>query len=274
MRTHASLFGGAALLVLLALSAGCSPRRVHEEPVLDQGDRVAVPEDGPRAEAAAADRESLAGRREAVRAVALANCEEPACEAIVRGEVRPGLTEDAVLAATGTTREAWQVRRAGSSVVMTPRSLEDPPSDAVGDLVMVQLADGEVDRYAYREAQGVRLVDEPADATTEARAAALAEMLVREGDELAAAGRFDAALNRYDRADILDPDQPMTAYRIATTLDKQLRPIEALVQYRLFLHQLELEKIRARGEVAAEIAEAIAHARERIIVLEKRSSGG
>jgi hypothetical protein len=62
----------------------------------------------------------------------------------------------------------------------------------------------------------------------------------------------------------------MVAYRIASVLDKQLRPIQARIQYELFLHRLEMEKIRARGEVAANIAEAIARARERIIVLEKR----
>jgi len=62
----------------------------------------------------------------------------------------------------------------------------------------------------------------------------------------------------------------MIGYRIATVLDKELRPIEALIQYRLFLHQLELENIEARGDAAAKMADAIARARERIIVLEKQ----
>ena len=58
--------------------------------------------------------------------------------------------------------------------------------------------------------------------------------------------------------------------RIATTLDKQLRPIEAILRYQLFIHQLELEKINARGDAAAKIAEAIARAHERIVVIENR----
>jgi hypothetical protein len=83
------------------------------------------------------------------------------------------------------------------------------------------------------------------------------------------ANRLDLALARYDQADILRPGHPETTLRIATTLDKQLRPVEALIRYRLFLHQLELEKIEAQGDAAAKLAEAIALAQQRIIVLEK-----
>ncbi len=263
-----------ALAGLVAAAAACSSRQVDEEPVIEQGDRVEVPTDDPTASGPdATSAEALAERREAIRAAALAECEGEACDAIARGEVRPGLTETGVLAATGTTGEAWRIRRTGSSVVMTPRSLDHPPTDAVSELVLVQLADGEVARYAYREAQGVQLVDEPADATAEGRAGALADLLVREGDELAAAGELDAALERYDRADVLTRDRPLLDYKIASVLDKQLRPIQALIQYRLFLHRLELEKLRARGEIAANIAEAVSRARDRIIVLEKRTSG-
>lgn len=262
-----------AVLALAALAAACSTRQVDEEPVIEQGDRVEVPESDPTA--AGPDSTSpaaLAERREAVRAAALAECEGDACDAIVRGEVAPGLTEAGVLAATRTTAGAWRIRRNASSVVMTPRTLVHPPADAVGELVLVQIADGEVARYAYREAQGIRLVDEAADATPEGRAEALADMLVAEGDELAAAGELDAALDRYDRADVLTRDRPMLSYKIASILDKQLRPIQALIQYRLFLHRLELEKLRARGEIAANIAEAVSRSRDRIIVLEKRTS--
>lgn len=261
-------------LVLVALVAACSTRRVEEEPVVDQGDRVEVPDGDPGADGAARTGSAeLAQRREAIRATALAECAADACDAILRGELRPGLTENGVLAATGTTGEAWEIRRSGSSVVMTPRSLTHAPTDAVGEVALVQIADGRVSRYAYRESGGIRLVDEPADATAEGRAAALARMLVEEGDRLAAAGELDTALDRYDRADVLDPDHPLTAYRIAAVLDKQLRPIQALIQYRLFLHRLEMEELRARGEIAAEVAEAIARARDRVIVLEKRTSG-
>lgn len=277
METRASrtIRRGTAVLAMAALTTAitaCSSKKVHEEPIIEQGDRVEVPEGDPTAGDGSAGSENLAERREAVRAAALAECEGEACDAIVRGEVRPGLTENGVLAATGTTSDAWRIRRSGSTVVMTPRSLTHPPADAVSELVLVQLADGEVARYAYRETQGVRLVDEASDATTEGRAEALADMLVRQGDELAAVGEFDEALDRYDRADVLVPDRPMITYKIATALDKQLRPVQALIQYRLFLHRLEMEKLRARGEIAANIAEAIARARERIVVLEKRTA--
>jgi hypothetical protein len=61
----------------------------------------------------------------------------------------------------------------------------------------------------------------------------------------------------------------MVQYKIATLLDQQLRPIEALMRYKRFLHQMELERINAVGDAYAKQADAIARARERIIVLEK-----
>lgn len=100
--------------------------------------------------------------------------------------------------------------------------------------------------------------------------AATAARLLREGDEYTAAGRLDLALKRYDQADVLRPNHPETNLRIAQVLDKQLRPVEAVLRYRMFIHQMELERIRAHGEVAAGIAEAIARARERVVVLERR----
>ena len=93
---------------------------------------------------------------------------------------------------------------------------------------------------------------------------AMVSLLVASG-----VGAMVAALNRYDRADILRPGDPMTTYRIATALDKELRPIQALVQYQLFLHQLELERIDAEGDAAAKLADAIAQARARIIFIER-----
>ena len=61
----------------------------------------------------------------------------------------------------------------------------------------------------------------------------------------------------------------MLDYRIATVLDKALRPVEALIRYQLFLHRLDLERIQAVGEAYANIAAAQIAARERIIVLER-----
>lgn len=210
-----------------------------------------------------------AEEREAITAEALAACSPRVCDAVLRGEIAMGMNEAQVLAATRTTERAWSLRRAGDATVFVPRSLVDPPSDIVGDVVLVQLADHAVSRVGYREAQGIRVVDSERDASTEGRAEALAEALLREGDDLAARGDLDSALDRYDRASILTPDDPMLEYRIASVLDKQLRPIEALIQYRLFLHELELERIEARGRAAGHLADAIAQARQRIIVLEK-----
>jgi len=256
---------GAPLLLITAAAVvlGCSTRRVDEEPVIEQGDRIPPASDtvrpGTSTTADAPD-----------RAAALAECTGAVCDALARGELALGMNEDQVLVATHSGRSAWQVRRSGEAVVMTPSDMSRPPDDAVAPVAWVQIRDGSVIRYAYDESQGVRLVSGPEDTTLEGRAEARGRALLEEGDELAAAGDLDRALNRYDRADILLRDDPMVTYRIATTLDKQLRPIQALLQYKLFLHRLELEKIRARGEVAANIAEAIARARERIIVLEKR----
>lgn len=262
---------GVGAVALAFLLVACSGKRVHEEPIMENGDRVSVEE--PEEEAAAgADRgEELRARRDSIAAEALATCEGDLCAALARGEVSVGMTLAHVLAASGSTEESWRVRRSGPATVLLPRSPADPPADGIAPLAIVQLRGGRVVSFGYREPEGVRLVRSPEDATADARAAARAERLVGEGDELAARGRFEAALDRYDRADVIRPGDPLVAYKIATALDKQLRPIEALIQYRLFLHRLELERIEARGEAAAKLADAIARARERIIVLERRT---
>jgi tetratricopeptide (TPR) repeat protein len=258
------------ILPVLALAA-CAPTRVHERPIMQSGDRVGAPDaaiEAARQDAILSERDAIA-RRDAVAAAALASCAPDICAAITRGEVALGMTEAQVLAATRTTEGAWHSRDAGGATVMVPATRSLAPTDAAGQIAMVQLRDGRVAAYSYNEAQGVRLVASPQDATTAGRAAAMADMLVREGDDYMARGEFDMALNRYDRAHVLRPNDAMTEYRIATLLDKQLRPIEALIRYQLFLHQLEIEKIRATGEAYGYLASAIAHARERVIVLER-----
>ncbi len=263
-----ALAGGLAATLWLG---GCATHRIHEQPIMENGDRVEVPSGREAADPGASAR--MAAERvsaDSIRAEALATCSGDVCDALVRGELALGMSESQVLAATRTSAAAWRIRRSGPAVVLMPRSLDDGPSDGVADVAMVRLDGGRVASYAYDEATGVRLVSKPEDATTGGRADALAEQLLREGDDLVASGDLDGALNRYDRADVLRPDDPMIGYRIATVLDKELRPIEALIQYRLFLHQLELENIEARGDAAAKMADAIARARERIIVLEKQ----
>ena len=77
-------------------------------------------------------------------------------------------------------------------------------------------------------------------------------------------------MDRYDRADVLRADDPETTLRIARVLDKSLRPYEAELRYRAFLHQMELERIRVTGEAYAKWAAAIAEARDRVVVLDRR----
>ena len=259
------------LLLALAAFAACVPKKVHEEPIMENDQRVG---DSSAAVAAAtaqaADAQAKAREREALTAQAMADCTPDVCEALVRGEVAIGMNETQVLAATGTTDDAWSIRQAGDATVMMPATSLSPPTDVVGDIVVVQLASNSVSRYAYREAQGVRMVDSPYDASTEGRAEALADALLREGDDYAARGDFEAALNRYDRVSILTPGDPMIDYKIAESLDKALRPYAALIQYQLFLHRMRLETIEARGEAAARMAEAIALAQQRILILERQ----
>jgi tetratricopeptide (TPR) repeat protein len=260
------------ILPVLALAA-CAPKRVHEQPVLVNGDRVAGPDaiiQSSREQTARETRDAQ-NQRDVLAANAYASCTPEICAAITRGEIALGMTETQVLAATRTTDGAWQTRDAGESSVMVPLNRREAPHDAVGELAMIQLRNGRVAAYSYNEAQGVRLVAAPQDATTAGRASALADMLVREGDDLVARGEFDMALNRYDRAQVLRGNDAQIDYRIATVLDKQLRPIEALLRYQLFLHRLELEKIQAVGEAYGNLANAIAHARERVIVLERQT---
>jgi tetratricopeptide (TPR) repeat protein len=261
-----------SILTLAALAA-CTPARVQEEPVLEPGDRVATAD---ASVAAVRGRTALArteaeGRRDALAAEALTSCAPEVCAAIARGEVMLGMSEAQVLATTGTTEGAWRVRDAGAATLMVPASHSAAVRDATGELAMLQLQNGLVTTYSYREPQGVRVVSRPQDATSEGRASAMAEQLAREADDYVARGELGAALDRYDRAAILRPDDAMLDYRIASILDRQLRPVEALIRYQLFLHKLELEKIEARGQAWAYMAEAIAHARERVIVLEKRA---
>lgn len=259
---------GVALLVVGA----CAPKRIHEEPVLRTGDRV--PGESGAVDVARADADGAAearARRDSLSVVALSTCAADVCGGLAGGEVMLGMNTAQVLAATRTTEGAWQFRGGPAAQVMVPASLDAPPRDALGEIALIQLRDGRVSTYSYREAQGVRMVAEPADATTAGRASALAEMLVREGDDLTARGDLRQALDRYDRAQILRPGDALVDYRIATVLDKQLRPIEALVRYQLFLHRLELEKIEARGRASGYLADAIAQARQRVIVLEKQA---
>jgi non-ribosomal peptide synthetase component E (peptide arylation enzyme) len=264
--------GQAGVAIALSLLTACNgPRVVQEEPVLVTGDRVAAADSVIIAEAArAAERQALAaGRRDSLLLAAAAECTGDACAALARGEVALGMSAAQVMAATRTADAAWSVRRAGAAATMTPATLAHPPRDVVGELALVQLAGGRVSAITYRERQGLRTVTTPADATGAGRSRALADQLIQEGDDFNAAGERALALDRYDRALVLVQNDPMLNYKVATLLDLQLRPVEALMRYQKFLLSLELQRIDATGTANARLAEAIALAQQRVVVLQR-----
>lgn len=263
----------APTLFITALAASCAnPKRIDEGPitVMQNGDRVSPPVHTIDAATTQALESGVAGRerRDSIAAVAFASCAPSVCAALGRGEVALGMTEAQVLAATRTTELAWTVRRSGGVAVLAPRDADAAPRDAVAPLALVQLAGGTVASVTYREPQGLRTVASAADVAGANVARATA--LTREGDAMAAAGDFTAALERYDRASVVSQADPELQYKMATALDKLLRPREAELRYRLFLHRLELETIAAHGEANAKLAGAVMAARERIVVLEKQ----
>ncbi|HEX9484411.1 MAG TPA: hypothetical protein VF929_07505 [Gemmatimonadaceae bacterium] len=260
----------APTIFVTALATACAnPKRIDEAPiaVMRNGDRVASPTHTTDAATTVALEVGIAGRqrRDSLTAVALASCEASVCAALGRGELAIGMTEAQVLAATRTTDIAWSVRRSGRGAVLVPREADAVPRDAIAPVALVQLADGAVAGVTYREPQGLRTVSGAAD--TDNAGVSRAAALVREGDALAVMGDFTAALDRYDRASILTPANAEVQYKTAAALDKLLRPVEAQLRYKLFLHQLELQKIEAVGNANAKLSDAIVHARERIVVL-------
>jgi tetratricopeptide (TPR) repeat protein len=261
------------LFIGALIASGCAPKRIDEMPItiMRNGDRVAEPSSAIDAAAAEASSNQLAGRerRDSIAASAFTNCAPRICAALGRGEIALGMNEAQLLAATRTTGDAWTVRRSGGVAVLAPRDADTAPRDAVAPVALVQIADGMVASVTYSEPQGLRTVSSAADVSGANRARA--DALVKEGDALAAAGEFTGALERYDRASVVDRADPMLEYKMATSLDKLLRPREAELRYTLFLHRLELEKIEAVGDANAKLAEAIAQARQRVMVIERQA---
>jgi hypothetical protein len=264
----------APTLFITALAASCAnPKRVHEAPitVMHNGDKIEAPLRTLDAATTQALESRIEGRdkRDSITTVALAGCAPDVCAALGRGEITLGMTEAQVLATTRTTELAWTSRRSGSVSVLAPRDVDAGPRDAVGPVMLVQLAGGRVASLTYREPQGLRTISSAADADDANRLRAVA--LTREGDALAAAGDFTSALDRYDRASVVNRADAELQYKMATSLDKLLRPIEAQLRYRLFLNQLEIQRIDAIGNANAKLAAAMVQARERLIVLERQS---
>jgi tetratricopeptide (TPR) repeat protein len=135
---------------------------------------------------------------------------------------------------------------------------------------MVQVAGGRAAVVSRRGPQGIMVASRTQDQGEAAQARMAAAALIREGDDLVAANDLDGALNRYDRASVLDPEAADPQFKAARLLDLQLRPQEALMRYQRFLLSLEIERIRAQGDASAKMAEAIALAQQRIVVLEKQ----
>lgn len=265
------MYKASPFVLLLLGAAACAPRMDPVRPIYRNGQVVRTTRDDVVADARAegqAERERIAAETDQNAQAALAACSGAVCDAITRGELSVGMTREQVLAATRSTLSAWDVRGGGRVTTLAARD-GAAPSDVVAPVAMVTLEDGRVRSYAYREPQGLRLVATQADASASGVARSRAAALLREGDELAMAGRFEDALDRYDRADVVDPSNPETTLKIARALDKMLRPYEASIRYQLFLHQMELERIRAHGEAYSHLAAAMVEARQRIIVLER-----
>ena len=261
------------VLSAFALAACNGPRRINEAPVMQNGDRVPTSDakvDAVRSRTEV-HRDALVSRRDSLTLLAAKDCTPDICAALSRGELALGMNANQVMAATRSTESTWSIRESGASMVMVARSPSTPPRDASGEVAIVQLADNKVTTYSYREPQGIRVVSAPADESADGRVKAQAAALVRDGDALLVSGNRKAALDRYDRASVLSPNDAVLQYKTATLLDQELRPLEALMRYQRFLHQMELEKIKAHGDAYAKLADAIAHARERVIVLEKQS---
>ena len=262
----------AAALALLAVTA-CTQRKINPEPVTIMRNGQRVPDaDAKIAEARdriGGDQATTASTRDSIMATAMTGCTPDVCAAVTRGEVALGMNEAQLMASTRTTPAAWSVRRSGDAAVYTSSMQSQAPRDMVAAVAMVQVQNGRVASYAYNEPSGIRVVQKPGDASASAQSMATGNALVQQGDQLVASGNAAMALARYDQASVLLPNDPMVQYKIATLLDQQLRPVEALMRYQRFLHQLELERINAVGDAYAKQAEAIAHAKERIVILEK-----
>lgn len=260
-------------ITALAAASCANPKRIEEGPitVMRNGDRVDPPNRAIDAATTQALEARIEGheRRDSIAAVAFASCAPSVCAALGRGEVALGMTEAQLFAATRSTELAWTARRSGAVAVLAPRDPDAGPRDAVAPVALVQLAGGTVASVTYREPQGLRTVASAADVSDANRARAIA--LTKEGDAMAAAGDFTAALERYDRASVVSQADPELQYKLATSLEKLLRPREAELRYRLFLHQLELESIAAHGDANAKLAGAMMAARERIVVLENQA---
>jgi tetratricopeptide (TPR) repeat protein len=256
-------------VILFATACAPYPQRVDQPVTIPNNANVPQVEAATAAGGTQADYARIRYSADSVYALAVRNCSQGICDAIGRGEIIIGMTPEQVMAAARSGPQAWVVRRFDGFGTMVPASPNASPYDRVGQVMVVQLDRGAAAVVSRRGPQGIMVVSNPQDQTTQARARAQAEALVREGDDLVASNDMAGALNRYDRASVLDPDQPEIEFKAARLLDLQLRPQEALMRYQRFLLSMELERIKAQGEANARLAEAIALAQQRIVVLQR-----
>lgn len=215
-------------------------------------------------------RTALANESSEVTLAAMSSCTPDICAAVGRRELALGMSPAQVLVATNSSRAAWLVRGTESEGTMMPSTSSNARiADRVSEVVMVTFRGGRAISYTYREPAGLRTVAAPADATSAGRRRALAQSLLEQGDQLVAAGRSDAALARYDQADVIDPNDPGTTLRIAKLLDQQMRPVEALMRYQKFLHEMDIDRINAVGRANAELAGAVVAAQARVVHLQQ-----
>jgi tetratricopeptide (TPR) repeat protein len=266
-----------ATLLILATAAGCAGKRIAglDEMQTEQGrpgGSATSQQDAAAAAARQADavRAEIAQQANAASAEATATCTPAICAAIGRHEMALGMSQAQVFAATQTIAGAWDIRGTPTNGTMisstTGRTMI---KDRIGEVTMVTIRDGKTVGYVYREPAGLRAVTSPEDATTEGRRKALALSLLNQGDELMSVGQKDKALERYDQADVINPNDPATTLRIARIIDQQNRPIEALMRYQKFLHEMDIERINAKGKANAELAGAITMAQHRIVTLQE-----
>lgn len=210
-------------------------------------------------------RTAMAQQSGTAASTAMSTCTPAICAAIGRNELAIGMNRDAVFTVTASSPDGWTVRGTESAGTMVPvrRDLKDK----VAEVAMVTFRDGRLVSYTYREPSGLRTVASPDDATPDARRRSIAQSLLEQGDAAVAAGNADMGLARYDQADVVEPNNPGTTLRIAKLLDQQMRPLEALMRYQKFLHEMEIDRINARGRANAELAGAVVAAQARVVHL-------
>lgn len=256
--------------VLLLGACAPYPQRVEQPVVLPNNAQVEQVDPAMVAGGVQMDYARIRASADSVFAVAARSCAPVICEAMARGEISIGMNPEQVMAAARTAPDAWVIRRVDGFGTMVPASPSASPYDRTGQVMIVQLDRGMASVISRRGPQGIMVVAHPQDQTAAMQAQRQAEALVREGDDLVAANDLAGALNRYDRASVLDPQAPEIEYKAARLLDLQLRPQEALMRYQRFLLSLDIERIQAQGDAAARMAEAIALAQQRIVVLERQ----